>query len=93
MAIKLIKDPIVGNITFSLIEDKILSSSLFNRLHYVLQNSCAYLVYPANKTSRFIHSLGTMKYVTDLYNYGIINVADRNILIEYFNSFFVAFCR
>ncbi len=82
MAIKLIKDPLHGNTTFSNIEEKVLDSPLYNRLHHVLQNSCAYLVYPSNKTSRFTHSLGVMNIATNLFNYGISN-ADPNVLEKY----------
>ncbi len=73
MAIKLIKDIVGGNSVFSEIEGQVFSSALYNRLHNILQNSCTYLVYPTNRTSRFSHSLGTMSTTTKLMNYSFCN--------------------
>jgi len=58
--IKLIKDTIWGAIPYSKLEGHIFSSLIFNRLHYILQNSLAFFVYPSLKTSRFSHSVGVM---------------------------------
>ena len=78
MAIKLINDPIHGNIYFSRIEAKILSSQLFNRLHSIEQNSLAYTVYPSMRTSRFMHSLGVMHVSSQLFINAINNSNSKN---------------
>lgn len=77
--IKLIKDQIHGNILFSKIESDIYSSSIFNRLHHILQNSMTYLVYPTNKTSRFIHSVGVSKVASEIYLNGLKNSDEETI--------------
>jgi len=80
---RLIKDPIHGDIVFSRLEATIFSHMLFNRLHHILQNSMSYMVYPANKTSRFIHSIGVAKVATDIFSYGVKN-ADYITINKYF---------
>ena len=79
---RFVKDNIWGNIVCSDIEFEIFSFPLFNRLHYILQNSMAYLVYPSNKTSRFIHSLGVCYLAGEIYSNGL-----KNANIEIVNSF------
>lgn len=82
---RLIKDQIHLNIIFTEIESYIFSNMLFNRLHHILQNSMAYMVYPTNKTSRFIHSIGTAKVASDIFYYGLIN-AEEEVLQNYLQS-------
>lgn len=53
-------DTIHGLIAYSGIEQAIIGTPIFNRLHRVLQNSLVYLTYPSNKVKRFEHSVGTM---------------------------------
>lgn len=53
-------DAIHGLIAYSGIEQAIIGTPIFNRLHRVLQNSLVYLTYPSNKVKRFEHSVGTM---------------------------------
>lgn len=53
-----VSDGIHGSIALSPIEKAIISTSVYNRLHNILQNSTAYLTYPSARTSRFAHSLG-----------------------------------
>ena len=60
MSCKLISDVIHGSIEFSDFESFLMRHTLVNRLHKILQDSTAFLVYPCNRTSRFEHSLGTM---------------------------------
>lgn len=55
-----IVDTIHGPIAYSGIEQAVIGTPMFNRLHRVLQNSLVYLTYPSNKVKRFEHSLGTM---------------------------------
>lgn len=70
---KLIYDTIHGNIELSKLETILLKSSFINRLHQILQNSTAYLVFPSCKTSRFEHSLGVMQYSSSLFLHGLKN--------------------
>lgn len=53
-------DAIHGPIAYSGIEQAVIGTPIFNRLHRVLQNSLVYLTYPSNKVKRFEHSMGTM---------------------------------
>ncbi|NQV15004.1 hypothetical protein HQ531_06045 [bacterium] len=85
MAIKLIKDPIHGNIIFSKFEELFFQNPLLNRLHGILQNSMAYRVYPSAKASRFSHSIGVMHVASDIFKYGIAN-GSENTVISYFNK-------
>src|SRR2546426_12491124 len=55
-----IADPIHGYANFTGIERHIIDHPIAQRLQYVAQNGLAHLVYPGARTSRFIHSLGTM---------------------------------
>jgi HD superfamily phosphohydrolase len=56
----MIRDPIHNYITISKLEHFLIDCPLFQRLRHVSQMGLAHLVYPSNRTSRFIHSLGTM---------------------------------
>ena len=85
MPIKLIKDPVVGNIEFSKFESRIFSNQLFNRLHYVMQNSMAFKVFPACKTSRFSHSIGVMQISSLMFKNGLAN-AKQDVLGDYLKS-------
>ena len=79
MAIKLIKDPIHGNVEFSSFEEYFLHNPLINRLHNVLQNSMAYRVYPSAKTSRFAHSIGVMYISSEMFRNGFTNSKEKVI--------------
>lgn len=59
-SLRVIKEPIHDYIAISDLESAILNDPLFQRLHHVTQNGTAYLTYPSNRTSRFVHSLGVM---------------------------------
>ncbi|HEY8364620.1 MAG TPA: hypothetical protein VIK84_03525, partial [Haloplasmataceae bacterium] len=69
----IITDSLHGIIQLSNLEKKIINSEVFNRLHYISQNSTAYLTFPSNKTKRFEHSLGTMKLAGDIFLNSICN--------------------
>lgn len=73
MPIKLIKDPVNGNLIFSKFEEYFFHHPLVNRLHNILQNSMVYRVYPSVKTSRFAHSIGVMDIASSILKYGIAN--------------------
>lgn len=74
-----ISDTIHGTIVMSPIENVFLSSTAFNRLHDVSQNSTAYLTFPTNRTKRFEHSLGTMKLCGDMFYHSICNSTNDNL--------------
>lgn len=75
--VSLIADTVHGTIQLSEIEMEIISSPIFNRLHDISQNSTAYLTFPANRTKRFEHSIGTMYIAGEMFYYGIMNASDK----------------
>lgn len=75
-----ITDVIHGVIFLSDLEREIISTPLFNRLHYVSQTSTVYLTYPSNNSKRFDHSIGTMKLCGDIFYYSILNAKSDTIL-------------
>ena len=72
-------DVVHGTIQYSGLEDAIISTPLFNRLHRVLQNSLVYLTFPSNKTKRFEHSIGVMHLAGQIFHYSILNSNDECI--------------
>jgi len=72
---RFIKDPLWGNLEIFLWESQLLSQFLVNRLHHVLQTSCAYLVYPGLRHSRLLHSLGVMHVATQMFVNLVANTA------------------
>lgn len=74
-----INDSIHGLIPLSNYEKRIISSTGFNRLHDVYQNSTVYLTFPSNRTKRFEHSIGTMKLCSDMFLNSIMNANNRNL--------------
>lgn len=79
-----INDSLHGLIRLSEYEKRIIASIGFNRLHDVYQNSTVYLTYPANRTKRFEHSIGTMKLCTDMF-YSSISNASTESLTDFFD--------
>ena len=67
-------------IPYSEIEKSVISTTLFNRLHNVLQNSTLYLTYPCNRTSRFSHSLGAMHLGGEIFRYGVANSRPSDVI-------------
>jgi HD superfamily phosphohydrolase len=55
-----VKEPIHNYVSISSLEAELINDPLFQRLHNISQNGTAYLTYPSNRTSRFVHSLGAM---------------------------------
>lgn len=74
--VSLIADTVHGTIQLSEIEMEIISSPIFNRLHDISQNSTAYLTFPANRTKRFEHSIGTMYLAGEMFYYSLQNAND-----------------
>ncbi len=56
----IIRDELYGSIECSELEEKIIDSTEFQRLHRIKQMAFTYLVYPGAMHTRFEHSLGTM---------------------------------
>ena len=56
----IIKDEIYGTIQCSELEERIIDSEEFQRLHRIKQMAFTYLVYPSATHTRFEHCLGTM---------------------------------
>lgn len=83
-----INDSIHGLIPISDIEKEVISSSAFNRLHDIYQNSTVYLTFPSNRTKRFEHSLGTMKLCSDMFYFSLLNSNKKNL-----NDFIESFAR
>ena len=65
---KRIYDSIHGFIYFNEWENQLIDSAAFQRLHYIRQLGCAYLVYPGAVHSRFEHSFGVMKLATEIFD-------------------------
>lgn len=63
-----IRDNIHGDIEFSPSEIKVIQSKYFQRLRNIKQLAFADFVFPSATHTRFIHSLGAVKCVTDMYN-------------------------
>lgn len=74
-----VADVIHGTIHMSEIEKDIMSTAIFNRLHYVSQTSTVYMTYPSNNSKRFDHSLGTMKLCGDIFYYSVANSNNQTV--------------
>jgi len=82
LIIKMLKDTVLGNLTFSRFEGLIFSNLLFNRLHHVTQNSMVFRVFPSNKTTRFSHSTGVMHMSSMIFKNGLAN-AEKDTMEKY----------
>lgn len=83
-----INDTIHGMIELTSLEKEIISSSLFNRLHDVYQNSTVYLTFPTNRTKRFEHSIGAMHLVGEMYFNSLYNslMSGKEYVIKQFTE-------
>lgn len=70
-AITPIADPIHDRIELNVFEREFVDSQYFQRLHFVLQNSVSYTTFPANKNTRFPHSLGVAEICGNLFSGGL----------------------
>ncbi|MES2345468.1 MAG: HD domain-containing protein [Chlamydiota bacterium] len=68
MLTKKIYDSVHGFIRFNEIENALIDSLPFQRLHYLHQLGIAYLVYPGATHTRFEHSLGAMELATRIFD-------------------------
>jgi HD superfamily phosphohydrolase len=82
----LVSDQVHGTITLTQLEKCLVSTAEYNRLHNVLQDSTAYLTYPSNRTSRFMHSLGTAHVAGEMFRNSILN-ADPSVLNPFLRKF------
>jgi hypothetical protein len=64
---KKIYDSVHGFIHFNELEQKLIDTQAFQRLHDIHQLGMAYYVYPGATHSRFEHSLGTMELATRIF--------------------------
>ena len=64
------------------LEKRIMEGPLFNRLHYVNQDSAVFFTWPAVRIQRFEHSLGCMHLAGQMFFSAIAN-ADADVLNEF----------
>ena len=79
---KVIKDLVHGDIEVTQVDRKIIDSPYLQRLHYIKQNSLAFLVYPSLVSSRFEHSLGVMQLGSRIFSSALYNSDKKNPFIE-----------
>jgi HD superfamily phosphohydrolase len=65
---KKIYDPVHGFIRFNALEQELIDSDPFQRLHYLRQLGISFLVYPGATHTRFEHSLGAMELSSQIYD-------------------------
>lgn len=66
-------DNVHGTIYYTKLEQKIINTPFFNRLHDVNQSSTVYLTFPPNRTKRYEHSLGTMQLTSEVFYNAAMN--------------------
>ena len=75
-------DNVHGTIYYTSLENKIIHTPFFNRLHDVNQSSTVYFTFPPNRTKRYEHSLGTMQLTSDVFCNAVVNsVGNESIKI------------
>jgi len=84
--VRVIKEPIHDYIGLSDLESALINDPLFLRLQHITQNGLAYLTYPSNRTSRFIHSLGAMHVGGEMI-LAILNSAERELKQSFLDAF------
>lgn len=72
----IIRDQIHGDIEFSDAEMKLINSKSFERMRYIKQLAFADYEYPCAVHTRYQHSLGVCKCITDMYNAVVKNYPD-----------------
>lgn len=85
-------DTIHGTIYYTKLEQMIINTPFFNRLHDVNQSSTVYLTFPPNRTKRYEHSLGTMQLTSDIFYNAAMNSAGddaMNMLMKKAESAFM----
>lgn len=74
-----IRDPVYNYLNVTAIEKAIVDKPCFQRLRFVLQNSSAYLTYPSNNNSRFLHSLGVMHLAGEMLLNGLQQASAKDL--------------
>ena len=72
-----ITDNIHGSIYLSWLESEMMSTSFFYRLHDIYQSSTVYMTFPANRTKRYEHCLGTLELVGELFFCSVSNASTQ----------------
>lgn len=72
-----ITDNIHGSIYLSRLESEMMSTSFFYRLHDIYQSSTVYMTFPANRTKRYEHCLGTLELVGELFFFSVSNASTQ----------------
>lgn len=83
-----ITDIIHNTISYTALEGLVISTSIFNRLHKILQSSVVYLTYSSNNVKRFEHSIGTMYLAGKIFYNSIVNNDDLEV-----NNLFISECK
>ena len=84
--LRVVKEPIHDYIAVSDLENTLINDPLFLRLQNISQNGLAYLTYPSNRTSRFVHSLGTMHVGGEMIR-SALQTSDRDLRTEFLRAF------
>jgi uncharacterized protein len=79
-------DHIHGAMPMSALDMGLIATETYNRLHNVLQNSTLHFTFPANRTSRFIHSLGCAHIAGKIFQSALTN-ATTSCLRNFFKEF------
>lgn len=79
---------------FNLFDRELIDSRYFQRLHFVLQNSTAYVSFPSNKNSRFPHSLGVAVIGGEIFSKALSNAAydDLHSILTKMGEFLCELC-
>lgn len=85
-ALTVISDPIHKFTKLTCFDREVVDSRYFQRLHFVLQNSITYAAYPANKNSRFIHSIGVAELAGQIFVKSI-NASDKKAALSFLREF------
>ena len=85
-----ITDSIHGTIYISELEHLMMSTPFFYRLHDVYQSSTVYMTYPANRTKRYEHSLGTMELAGQMFYACVTNssASDQSQFLDQIKELF-----
>lgn len=78
-AITRIPDPIHGTIPLTIFDRDFVDRPDFQRLHYVLQQSVSFVAFPANKNTRFPHSLGTAHTAGRMFSNALSNAGHKDL--------------
>lgn len=78
--LKTITENIHESVFLSNLEYDLISTPYFYRLHDIYQSSTVYMTFPANRTKRYEHSIGTMDIASKLFFSAISNADSENCI-------------